>query len=603
MRKFAPALLALAAAAGIVWSGLASGDQAPAPASTITAIRNVRVFGGEKVLTDATVVFDRSGILSVGGDVKVPEGAQVIDGRGKTLLPGLIDSHTHNFGNSLERALQFGVTTQLDMFTNVQLLQAAKREQKAGTATTRADLYSAGTLVTVKGGHGTEYFPIPTFTPGGDAQAFVDARIAEGSDYIKLVYDDGSAFHVHFETLTPADLAALIRAAHARKKLAVVHISSLEGARFALGAGADGLVHLFGDRAADDALIALAKQRGAFVVPTLTVVESTSGVGSGTSLATDVHLAPYLAAEEKTNLRASFGGKFANHDALLHASDAVRRLQAAGVPLLAGTDAPNPGTAHGASMHRELELLVAAGLTPLEALRAATATPADTFGLGDRGRIRKGLRADLVLVDGDPTSKVTDTRAINAIWKTGVRVTRITASAAAARPQPPAAEKLARGVISNFDDGAPASEFGTGWSVSADTMIGGTSTVSFDVAQGGANGTKGALHAVTETTAVAPYPWAGAMFAPGTRPMAAADLSSKSGITFFAKGDGVMRVMVLAKSAGQVPRVARVDLSPEWKPAIVTWKDLDLDGSDIQAVIFCGDAGKREYWIDEVGLK
>lgn len=602
MRRFAPLLLAVAAAAGIVWSGLASGDKPPAPQTGTTVIRNVRVFDGDKVLADTTVVFDRSGIVAIGKDAKAPEGAQVIDGRGKTLLPGLIDAHTHNFGESLTRALQFGVTTQLDMFTNVQLLQAAKREQKAGTATARADLYSAGTLVTVKGGHGTEYFPIPTFTPGGDAQAFVDARIAEGSDFIKLVYDDGSAFHIHFETLTPADLAALIRAAHARKKLAVVHISSLEGARVALNAGADGLVHLFGDRAADDALIALARQRGAFVIPTLTVIESTSGVGSGTSLTTEAHLAPYLTAEEKANLRASFGGKFANHDALVHASDAVRRLRDAGVPLLAGTDAPNPGTAHGASMHRELELLVAAGLTPADALHAATAVPADIFGLGDRGRIRKSLRADLVLVDGDPTTMIADTRAINTIWKSGVQVARTTAAAAAAKPQPPAADKLASGVISSFDAGLTP-EFGTGWSASTDQMMGGTSTVTFDVASGGANGTKGALHIITETTAVSPYPWAGVMFAPGAKPMAATDLSSKSGITFLARGDGVMRVMVLATSAGRVPRVARVPLSSEWKPATVTWKDLELDGSDIQAVIFCGDAGKREYWIDEVAMK
>jgi imidazolonepropionase-like amidohydrolase len=102
----------------------------------------------------------------------------------------------------------------------------------------------------------------------------------------------------------------------------------------------------------------------------------------------------------------------------------VARLHAAGVPILAGTDAPNPGTAHGPSLHGELELLVRAGLTPVEALRAATSTPARVFRLGDRGRIAPGMRADLVLVDGDPTSDVTATRRITRIWKNGFPVDR-----------------------------------------------------------------------------------------------------------------------------------------------------------------------------------
>ena len=78
----------------------------------------------------------------------------------------------------------------------------------------------------------------------------------------------------------------------------------------------------------------------------------------------------------------------------------------------AGTDAPNSGTAHGASLHGELQLLVEAGLTPTEALAAATSAPAAAFHLTDRGRIAPGLRADLVLVEGDPTADILQTRAI-----------------------------------------------------------------------------------------------------------------------------------------------------------------------------------------------
>lgn len=106
----------------------------------------------------------------------------------------------------------------------------------------------------------------------------------------------------------------------------------------------------------------------------------------------------------------------------------VAALHAAGVDVLAGTDVSMPvpslgGLAHGASVHHELQLLVAAGLTPIEALRAATATTARRFDLSDRGRIRTGARADLLLVDGDPTVDITTTLSIRDIWRRGVRAT------------------------------------------------------------------------------------------------------------------------------------------------------------------------------------
>lgn len=89
-----------------------------------------------------------------------------------------------------------------------------------------------------------------------------------------------------------------------------------------------------------------------------------------------------------------------------HFFETIRRLHAAGVRMVAGTDAANPGTAHGASLHPELELLVRAGLTPVEALRAATSAPVAALKLPDRGRIAPNAPADLVLVNGDPTQDI-----------------------------------------------------------------------------------------------------------------------------------------------------------------------------------------------------
>jgi imidazolonepropionase-like amidohydrolase len=108
-------------------------------------------------------------------------------------------------------------------------------------------------------------------------------------------------------------------------------------------------------------------------------------------------------------------------------NEAIRAMAARGVPVLAGTDSPAPGATYGASLHGEMELLVRAGLTPTQALMAATSAPARAFGLDDRGRIAPGLRADLLLVEGDPTADILHTRRIVKIWKRGVEAKRLRA--------------------------------------------------------------------------------------------------------------------------------------------------------------------------------
>jgi imidazolonepropionase-like amidohydrolase len=396
------------------------------PQAPITAIVNARVFDGERLIPSATVVFEGDHILAVGPDVTPPPGAAIIDGAGQTLMPGFIDAHTHASGDALERAVVFGVTTELDMFTDPDFARLRRAEQVSSRVTTRSDLRSAGVLATAPGGHGTEFgIPIPTLASVGDAQSFIDARIAEGSDYIKIVEDDGSGYGLTWPTLSHEELAAVVRAAHWRQKLAVVHIGSQRDAMAAIDAGADALVHLFSDSAPTPDFVARAVTQRLVVVPTLTVLESETGHPSGASLVHDARIAPFLINAEVSALRSTF--PFAGTGLkLAHARAAVAALKAAGVPILAGTDAPNPGTTHGASVHRELELLVGAGLTPIDALTAATSTPAKVFGLLDRGRIAPGLRADLILVNGNPVEDITATRAITHVWRNGAVVVRYT---------------------------------------------------------------------------------------------------------------------------------------------------------------------------------
>jgi cytosine/adenosine deaminase-related metal-dependent hydrolase len=149
---------------------------------------------------------------AVGRNLAIPAGVQVIEGGpNRTLLPGLIDAHTHSFGTARRDALRFGVTTQLDMFGNWRLLSEAKQQRESLAYTGQADLWSAGTLATVSGGHGTQFgMQIPTLSSAADASSFVAARIAEGSDYLKLVLEDGSAYGIKTPSLDAGMARALV---------------------------------------------------------------------------------------------------------------------------------------------------------------------------------------------------------------------------------------------------------------------------------------------------------------------------------------------------------------------------------------------------------
>ncbi|MDQ6829455.1 MAG: CIA30 family protein, partial [Gemmatimonadota bacterium] len=603
--------LALAQLAGAV-AAIAAVPVARAQSLPRVFFTNARVFDGTRMLESQRVLVGGGKIMMLSATMMPPPGATIIDARGKTLLPGLIDSHTHSFGDALTVALVFGVTTEMDMFGDVNAARVARAEQKAGTATSRADLYSAGTLVTAPKGHGTEYgFAIPTLGSADSAQLFVDARIAEGSDYIKIIYDAGKTYGRTIPTLSKETMRAVVVAAHKRGKLAVVHIGDLAGARDAIDAGADALVHLFVDRDPDPNFGRFVAAHHAFVVPTMTVLKSITGVGGGATLVSDVRTAPYLSRNDSTILVQGFphrpGTPVTTYEA---AEKSVRQLKAAKVPILAGTDAGNPGTSHGAALHRELELLVQAGLTPLEALASATSVPARMFHLSDRGRIATGMRADLVLVNGDPSQDITATRAIEGVWKQGVRLDRdayakqMKASREAVAVTPSGAED---GLVSDFESGEAKAKFGAGWSVSNDAMAGGKSSGEMKVVDGGASGSTKSLAISGMINGAVPFAWAGAMFSPGAQMMAPANLSSKREIRFFAKGDGqTYRVMIFAESKGYMPLTKTFVAGPEWKEYVFPLLAFDgIDGRGIMALIFAGGPtpGAFSFQIDDVRFR
>jgi imidazolonepropionase-like amidohydrolase len=406
---------------------LATSQQAWTPADGNSfVVRNVRAFDGTGVHEGVDVVVRDGRIVSIGKRARVD--LPVIDGAGRTLLPGLIDAHAHvNGERSLRDALRFGVTTELDMLSRIDVVRKLKPQRDSIKQTELADVYTAGSPITSPRGLTTQFgIPFSTISAPSEAAAIVKSRLAEGSDFIKVIYEPGAPL---FTSISRETLEAVIQAAHAEGVQVAVHISSLQGARDAVRAGADGLAHIFSDSVIDEAFAQEIAARKVFVSATLTIIGGFQRTSDGAALAADTRIAPYLSeAQKKELLQVGPGPEhpmapYLARFQLERAKENVRRMKAAGVRILAGTDAPNLST-HGVAVHGELKHLVDAGLTPLQALTAATREPADAFRMPDRGRIAAGARADLVLVEGNPVTDITAMRAIVYVFKNGYIVAR-----------------------------------------------------------------------------------------------------------------------------------------------------------------------------------
>lgn len=353
----------------------------PDPART--ALLNVRVVDGDRLTEPRTLVIDGT-VIAPGPDTT---GARTVDATGMTLLPGLIDAHVHLAGpDTLSRLTAHGVTTALDMATwPPELLDCLRRIPDL------TDIRSAGTPAVGAGG---PHSRIPGMAKDAvvrtprQAGEFVAAQVSAGADYIKIVAEapgQGGPDH--------ATLSTLVAAARTHGRKTIAHAATTGAYTMAIDVGTDFITHIPLDGPLHPAHIARMAAQRQVCIPTLTMME-------GTAEACGV---PHAYQIARHNLAA---------------------LHAAHVPILAGTDAnTQPWTPfqveHGESIHHELELLVGSGLTPIEALRAATTLPARYFGLNDRGSITAGQRADLVLVDGDPLTDIRATRAIRRVWCAG----------------------------------------------------------------------------------------------------------------------------------------------------------------------------------------
>jgi imidazolonepropionase-like amidohydrolase len=405
------------------------------------AITHVTVIDTEtgRAGRDMTVVISGEHIAAVGESRRLqpPRGAQTVDGQGKFLIPGLWDMHVHMRANWDPAAVDTsawtfyapnfvanGVTGVRSMWDILPTVQKMRAEIASGRV--------AGPRVVTSGNMLDGARPsLPGAIACADdrqGRAAVDQMKREGSDFVKVY--SGLSRDTYFAIADQSKKAGLPFAGHVPNSITVSEASD---------AGQKSVEHLLGVFAACSslraavsfydsqkaaALFAKFVKNGTWQTPTLAVLRSAAYFGDAEFMRDDrlSQLPPVLlnfwkaggmgmsAADDPSARKRQFERELT----------LVGAMQKSGVKILAGTDTPNPYVFPGSSLHDELELLVKAGLTQLQALQAATLRPAEYLGMADRlGTIAPGKLADLVLLSGDPLADIANTRRIEAVIQNG----------------------------------------------------------------------------------------------------------------------------------------------------------------------------------------
>ncbi len=405
-----------------------------AQAQTIL-IHGARVFDGTGRKAEVRdVLVQGARIAKVGRHVKAPADAQVIDATGLTLLPGLHDLHIHTAHESFDNAQAFAAgyapylargITSVNEFSVAGPMLAGIRAFPGP-----APHIALATRLGVPGGHGTESrftdsITIKATTPA-EAHAAMAAALPYRPDMIKVFADGwryGDPARPDRPSMDLPTLTAIVEDAHRAHLPVFTHTVTLEGAKIAARAGVDAVAHGIGDAPVDDEMIALMKRHHMAYVSTLVVFEPQE---NRSFLPREW---PLLSAEDRANEQARMARPpepIAPYDARRWTilQENLRRLHAAHIPIGIGTDTGIDGVGQGWSTIREIRWLVTLGFTPPQALAAATSVSADIMHQGkSHGRIRKGMRADLVLTGGRPDERIEDLYDVRQVWVSGVDVT------------------------------------------------------------------------------------------------------------------------------------------------------------------------------------
>jgi imidazolonepropionase-like amidohydrolase len=427
--------------------------QAPSPPPpSITVIDGAQIWDGNgtPAVQDAILVIKGDRIDAVGprGAINIPEGAMIVSGKGKTAIPGLINMHGHvgmtkglklsrenytkdNILAQLKQYARYGVTSVMSLGTDFEMmfeLRGPGRENES----VRATVFTAGRGFTGKAGY-------PAVLPGNagvprevDSVEEVKRQVRELAeqkvDMVKIWVDDHLG---HYPKIRPELYRAIITEAHAHHLRVMAHLFYLEDAKGLVDAGLDGMAHSIRDREVDGALIQQIKERNTFVVPTLTREESTFIYAEPPAFLDDPFFSRWAEPEVIKTLKDPAWGKKVKSDPdfpkfagqLKMGQKNLKKLFDAGVKIGFGTDTGPPARFQGYFEHRELELMVQAGLTPSQALQTATLNAAECLGISkDFGTLERDKRADVILLDADPLGDITNTRKINQVWIGGREV-------------------------------------------------------------------------------------------------------------------------------------------------------------------------------------
>ena len=372
----------------------------PPKQQTTTLITDVSVFDGKVFGPPQHVCLDDSYIWP---SDRCLHSKTTVSGKGKFLIPGLIDSHVHLTDmESLENFTSYGCTTALQM-NCLNYKQCDLLAKQSGLAS----FFRSGMAAI---GNGSLHQKQESTRPPGTF-IYPDTNVTQ---YTEWQFKNGSNFHKMVAEVNGPSLAQqveMIKTAHSvYRKPVMTHASDIMAYRQAIQSRTDGIQHVPSDGLLDDELIDQILQNGQFVTPTINIFEYIFNV-------------PIL--------HPLFGILPGTNKSLTLVKQNVRRLREAGVPMIAGTDSIGPlpinGTIvsipFGLSLHYELEHLVSiAGASPAEAINMATRHAAKWHRLCDRGSIEVGKRADLVLLNSNPLKDIKNTRDIDQIWVGGVSV-------------------------------------------------------------------------------------------------------------------------------------------------------------------------------------
>jgi imidazolonepropionase-like amidohydrolase len=422
------------------------------PTTPVTVLTSIRLIDGKnsspRENVDLFLQGDRILAVIPNGGKSYPKNAKMINSRGKTVIPALINTHGHlgltqgtergpeyftrqNVLAQLKQYEKYGVTTVLSMGTDQKLIYPLREEQKQ-TVVSGARVLTAGQGFGVEGGDPPTAIGASVSRPNSSQQARsqVKAMLNARPDMVKIWVDD------QFQKapkLRSDIYQAIINEAHRANLRVAAHVFYLEDAKALIAAGVDALAHSIRDRPVDVALIQAMRDKSVFLIPTLTRDESSFIYAEQpawmkepffTAAVTPDVLQKFQSSEYINKIRKdpdTAKWKAAAATSKLN----LKTLYDAGVQVGFGTDSgANFDRIPGFDEHRELQLMVQSGLTPMQALRCATGNTAQLLKLKDVGLLEAGKKADFLVLNANPLDDIRNTTKLAAVWRAGQPIDR-----------------------------------------------------------------------------------------------------------------------------------------------------------------------------------